>query len=319
MKNVTVIIAGMPRSGTSFTASVFQRAGLDLGQKLMAPGHGNVKGFFEDLDVVAFHESVLRSQGVHPVGWTLRDDIPVPEPFVSRARAYVDRQSASDQWGWKDPRTTLFLDFWAGLLPDARFLLVYRAPWEVVDSIYRRGDELFAEEPELAIRVWQHYNRLLLGFYDRYPERCLVASVYSVAGQTEALIEAANTRFHTRLVPPPHELFEQSLLRTGASADAYRPALVGQYFPEALALYGELNAREKACGLVPTPFAAPLPRANPVIAGTFGDWHAVRQLENKVKRLRSELEQVQAQLQHTRETTEECCNNPLGESLENHS
>ena len=319
MKNATVIITGMPRSGTSFTASVFQRAGLDIGQKLMAPGHGNQKGFFEDLDVVAFHESVLRSQGVHPVGWTLREDIPVPEPFIAQARAYVDRQSVSQQWGWKDPRTTLFLDFWAGLLPHARFLLVYRAPWEVVDSLYRRGDELFAGEPELAIRVWQHYNRLLLGFYDRCPERCLVTSVYSAAGQTEALIGAANARFDTRLVLPPLGLFEQSLLGRGASADAYRPALVGQYFPEALALYGELQAREKACGLVPAPFAAPAQRADPVIAGAFGDWHSVRQLEHAVKCLRQELEQVQAQLQRTRHTAEECCNNPLGESFENHS
>ncbi len=303
MKTTPVILSGMPRSGTSFTASVLQRAGLDIGQKLMAPGHGNVKGFFEDLQIVRFHESVLRSLGIHPVGWTLREDIRVDEPHLSLAIEYIARQTAAAHWGWKDPRTTLFLDFWADLLPEARFLLVYRAPWEVADSIFRRGDELFAQEPELAIRIWMHYNRLLLRFYERFPERCLVTSVYSVAGQTEHLIGAVNLKFGTDLVLPPSELFEQSLLHTGAS-DAYRPALVAQHFPEAVAIYRELNAREKESGLSPAPFIVNPPEGNHTCNGAFRDWLTVRWLESKVQRLKAELEQVQAQLQHTRAETE---------------
>ena len=37
----------MHRSGTYFTASLLQSAGLDIDQRLMEPGNGNAKGFFE--------------------------------------------------------------------------------------------------------------------------------------------------------------------------------------------------------------------------------------------------------------------------------
>jgi hypothetical protein len=296
MQTTTVIITGMPRSGTSFTASLLQSAGLDIGQRLMAPGHGNEKGFFEDLQIVDFHESVLLSQGIHPVGWTLRDDIRVEETHWAQAREYIRRNAVSRQWGWKDPRTTLFLDFWAELLPDACFLFAYRAPWEVADSLFRRGDESFAREPELAIQVWIHYNRLLLRFYDRFPQRCLITSVYSAARQTEHLIRAINTRFGTDLVLPPRDLFEQSLLHTGAS-EGYYPALVAQAFPQALALYRELNAREAQTGLAPVPFDTDRLEGNAVAAGAFRNWLLLRRHENTIKRLEAELEQLRAQLE----------------------
>ncbi len=133
-----------------------------------------------------------------------------------------------------------------------------------------------------------------------------------------AVCSAVNARFKTRLILPPPGLFEQSLLQT-AAPDGYRPALIRHYFPEALALYRQLNARKTECGLVPAPLPDPAPDANPAIAGAFRDWLMVRQLENKLKGLKEELEQVQAQLQHTRHTAEECSNNSLGKSVENHS
>ncbi len=42
----------------------------------------------------------------------------------------------------------LFLDFWRSLLPNAKFC-DYRAPWEVVDSLYRRGtNPIFFSQPD---------------------------------------------------------------------------------------------------------------------------------------------------------------------------
>lgn len=296
MKQSVLVVTGHPRSGTSFTASLLQSAGLHIGQKLMAPGHGNIKGFFEDLDIVGFHEAILQSQGIHPVGWTEEEDIPVDALFADTAKELVANNAAFPLWGWKDPRTTLFLDFWEQLLPNANFLLLYRAPWEVADSIYRRGDEMFGEAPELALKIWIHYNQRLLQFYDRFPDRCFVASVYNVSQQSRTFIEALNHKFNINLERPVAHLYEQSLLHTQVS-DSHHPSLVNTYYPEAIKIYGEMNDREKQCGLTPDQTWHQKIQATPNPTWAFQDWIRIRRLERKVKYLQTELEKTQTALQ----------------------
>ncbi|MDP4350266.1 hypothetical protein QSG17_25820, partial [Escherichia coli] len=73
-------------------------------------------------------------------GYTTQGGIAVPEALRREAAALIAvRAGRGSGWGWKDPRTTLFLDFWSEFLPDARYLLVFRRPWEVVDSLFRRN------------------------------------------------------------------------------------------------------------------------------------------------------------------------------------
>ena len=49
MKTTALIIAGMHRSGTSLTASLFQSLGVNIGEKLLGPELGNIRGHFEDI------------------------------------------------------------------------------------------------------------------------------------------------------------------------------------------------------------------------------------------------------------------------------
>ena len=260
----------------------------------MAPGHGNVRGFFEDLDVVGFHEAILRSRSIHPVGWTTEKNIPVEEMFLDKAKELIGNNAAIPVWGWKDPRTTLFLDFWEQLLPEANFLLLYRAPWEVADSIYRRGDEMFVEEPDLAIKIWISYNQQLLEFYNKFPHRCFIASVYNISEKASAFIDALNNKFNVNLEKPA-DLYEQSLLHTQVS-ESYHPSLVNAYFPEALKIYQQLNVLEVQQGLEPNQNWQQTIQENLDPAWAFQDWIRIRRLERKVKHLQTELEKAQAEI-----------------------
>lgn len=235
-------IVGMHRSGTSVVSSLLQSGGLDIGQHLLGAGPGNVKGHFEDLDFFQLHVHILRSRRISSTGFTLQQDIPIGEKHVRQARALIaERRRRGVPWGWKDPRSTLFLDFWRQMLPEANFLILYRCPGDVIDSFIRRGDKAFRSNPGFAVQLWVHYNRLLLDFHDRFPERCLCVNSYRAVQSPLLLLEALSRKFGLNLNPAA-ELYDPSLLhRVGSSQWA---SLVEDACPEALEVYEQLTLRE---------------------------------------------------------------------------
>src|SRR5712692_1216927 len=119
-----------------------------MGDALLAPDAKNLPGYFEDLQFLEFQRTVLASscpqddQGHPDWGWTESEQLDRGHfrEFLPQAQALLaDRAQKFGLWGWKDPRTTLLLDFWDELLEDARFVLVYRFPWNVADSMQRLG------------------------------------------------------------------------------------------------------------------------------------------------------------------------------------
>ncbi|MEB3356310.1 MAG: sulfotransferase [Synechococcales bacterium] len=234
-----LIIAGMHRSGTSLTAELLQRAGLHLGERLLGAHNSNLRGHFENLDFLEFHRQVLRSQGLHPNGWVLQESVAVDGFAFATAKELIKQNRVDSPWGWKDPRTALFLDFWAALLPESKFLFVFRAPWLVVDSLYRRGDDVFQADPKLAAKTWIFYNQAILNFLQRHGDRCFLTSIKAVIEQPEAFLDALCTRFQIPLKIPESFPYEPSLFHYHI-LDEYYPLLAHQPFPEALSVYQQL-------------------------------------------------------------------------------
>jgi glycosyltransferase involved in cell wall biosynthesis len=180
-----VVVAGMHRSGTSLMAAIVEAGGVAMGERLLAADRHNRHGYREDLDFLELNRELLLAttpdgDGGHPDwGWTEHDrrDRAVPEGFAARARELVAaRVEGGARWGWKDPRTTLLLDFWHGLLDDPKYVLVYRAPWDVADSMQRLGAEVFLRNPAYGPAIWAYYNEALLDFHARHRERCVLIS-----------------------------------------------------------------------------------------------------------------------------------------------
>ncbi|MEG4342840.1 glycosyltransferase [Microcoleus sp. A003_D6] len=293
------IVTGMHRSGTSLTASLFQKVGVDIGKKLVGPAEGNVKGHFENADFVDFHKSVLRSHGIDELGCTFEQTIPVAAEYVEIAKKLIaDNQKTNKHWGWKDPRTALFWDFWLTLLPEANFICVYRSPWEVVDSLYRRGTDVsLLHNPEMAVKMWIHYNQKVLELYERFPDRCLLANVYPIGNTPELFIDRVNGKFNVNLGAIPGSNFEESLL-VNDIVKSHRPSLIEEYFPEALEIYqfletqaGNLSSESKSAIDKVIHFPA-----SPV--WPFEDWLKIRLLEKQQKNSNSEVKQWQEQFHH---------------------
>lgn len=184
-----LIIAGFHRSGTSLTAQLLDRAGLFLGDELLRAAASNLYGHYEDLEVKAIHERMLANSGFD---WRVdRTLLPaMTERNWKDVSAFVDKRRVEHKlWGFKDPRVCMFLQVWEHMLPDAKFLVVYREPAGSVDSLKRRhSTQLFSksgplykhrsffEEPDLAPRMWLVHNREILRFAHTYPRKVMVVS-----------------------------------------------------------------------------------------------------------------------------------------------
>ncbi|MDJ0633116.1 MAG: glycosyltransferase [Xenococcaceae cyanobacterium MO_188.B29] len=294
-----IVITGMHRSGTSLTASLCQNAGVDIGKRLMDAHESNPKGFFENLDFYDFHRKILQSQGINDAGYTLQEKIDVEEHYREEAEKIIAENSRSPIWGWKDPRTTLFLDFWADLLPNAFFLLIYRSPWEVVDSLYRRGsDRLFFSHPDLAIKVWSNYNRKILDFYNKFPQRCHLTSIYQVVENTELLIDTINSKFNISLSVPDSKIYDNSLLRTEIT-NVPGATLINQFFPQALNIYRELEIKANRIDEADGQSWCEEINSSRYRVKAFQNWLSIRNLEKEHKSIQAQIEQTQAQLEQT--------------------
>lgn len=235
-----LVITGMHRSGTSLAASVFQSAGLSIGERLMGPAPSNIPGHFEDLDFVAIHERILASSGLCHTGLAVPlEQPPVPEALRDAAVTLIaDRMAAGHPWGWKDPRTVLFLDFWQSLLPQACWVFMVRSPWAVVDSLFRRGDPVFRDNPPLAVQIWRHFNSRILDFVSRHPERAMVVDVSQIAEDSAAVVARAAGTFGIGLAEPAPR-FRDELLSNRTTEP--HVASIQAVCPDACGLYDDLR------------------------------------------------------------------------------
>ena len=265
-----LVVGGMHRSTTSLAASILAASGIHFGDDLMAAGVGNEAGHFEDNDFYMLHQRILAANGLSMEGFTCADRIDVPPAARDEAIALVSRRrEAGRLWGWKDPRTVLFLDFWAELLPEARWLFVVRPPWEVVDSLFRRGDTAFRGNPRFAADVWVAYNRRILEFVQARPDRTAVLRAADVVTDATSLVQAASVLLGTPLETPPSQ-FRPDLFVGGQPS--HRIGLVRAAAPEAIELYRALvelaggDRRELSAAAGP-------PRLSDVAAAGLIEWN----------------------------------------------
>lgn len=247
-----LVIAGMHRSGTSLVASLAAAAGVDIGDRLLGADRGNPMGYFEDVGFLSLQQRMLKDStpaddgGHRDWGWTEGERLDRERFSLYRedARALVEaRRRTGRPWGWKDPRTTLALDFWDDLLEDACYLFVYRYPWDVADSMQRLGAEVFLRNPEYAHRIWVFYNRHVLDFRRRRRERSLLLSVNALLRYPERLRALLAERLGLDDLPEERlrEIVDDCRLRT-TDGDDPLIGLVAATSPESVRLLAELDA-----------------------------------------------------------------------------
>ena len=251
----TVCIAGMHRSGTSLMANYFQHCGIPMGDDLVGPGVGNRLGHFEDRDFLEFHKQLLVDNRTNMF-------VPRKPVFVSQqrrveARALLARKSSQHPvWGWKEPRTSLFLDLWADLHNGLRFVFMYREPLVVVESLYRQMKiKYLYGAPWLAVQSWIHYNEQLLDFHARQPRRCVFVNINGFNAQPRANAQRLADAIGVLLDRPYEDVYRHQEMSSGQKP--LKPFPIGLYLGFAQRWWGSrldaLMARIDDVALVRSP------------------------------------------------------------------
>jgi hypothetical protein len=159
-----LIVAGMHRSGTSVITQWLHRCNLNIGENLLGADIGNDEGHFEDIDFYRYHEDVLMDNHLSRFGYVKKPVSslsPYQEEQLKFLTAFKSKMNA--QWGWKEPRTCLFLDHYRRLLPHAYYLIVIRDFQSTVNSLIVR-DFKHVEAKYLARKlfgrlIWKWFRR----------------------------------------------------------------------------------------------------------------------------------------------------------------
>jgi hypothetical protein len=171
-----VVVTGFRHSGASLVTPLLRRAGLDLGPDAGARRDGDCDGY-EDPHVRRLHRAVLDRHGPH--------DGSSPFPYFigrdhwNRMRQLVRRRDlAHDVWGFEDPDAALFLGAWKHVMPDSRFVLVFRDPRSCLRSwsACPAGHGGSSATGDHGLRRWDTHNRAMLAFARARVDDCLLVS-----------------------------------------------------------------------------------------------------------------------------------------------
>ena len=207
-----ILIVGAHRSGTSWVARALTEAGVFFGDNLLGAELGNPYGHFEDIAVITAHDAALHDQ---EMTWksTQTLDRPLGGQFLQSIDTSLDsRRSIDRPWALKDPRMCLFLPEWIEALPNARIIVVFRRPDEVIRSLHQRhaqrwvdtrhldsSDIWFWESPDLALELWVHYNEQLLGAVGTVDPRDVHVVDWNDAASTAQLVHQVATKWNLGL------------------------------------------------------------------------------------------------------------------------
>jgi hypothetical protein len=160
-----LLVAGVGRSGTSIASRSASLLGLRLPKKSdLVPGnYANPGGYWESSSLTRFNDDLLARWGgswwhaPSSVTGAMLDS--VADLKEGATLAFLETFGEDDGWVWKDPRLTILLPFWLGVLGEQSILFPYRDPQSVAHSIMTRDNLSYAQ----GLAIWEVHARLALG------------------------------------------------------------------------------------------------------------------------------------------------------------
>ena len=158
-----IVVHGVHRSGTSFWASLLEKAGCWYAEDeyRMPPQKDNPRGFWERTDVVEVNDRILLSAGLSWFTLNPRiealDDPKLRQYCEQEIQGIVGRLDKHENWFLKDPRLSITWPRWAAYIQPTHHLVVHRHPISVAKSLNRRN----GISVQHGLIFWYHQTRMI--------------------------------------------------------------------------------------------------------------------------------------------------------------
>lgn len=191
------LLTGMHRSGTSMFARFMHESGITMGEEFYLDETSNKYGHYEDLDFLNLQRNELANQ-FGGEDWLVFKPFAHSDDFARKASLLFAKKAeinGENHWGWKDPRTTLFLKYWQTLNPEIRFIFLVRKPEAVVNSLCRllKTRWSFTQKAKY-LKAYIHYNHEILTFCQQHVHaKFVVVDHEQLIGNPEVVIPKINS------------------------------------------------------------------------------------------------------------------------------
>jgi hypothetical protein len=144
----TVVVLGMHRSGTSMTSAILEKLGINMGEETLGAVETNPIGHFEDKIFLDLNKRILNDAGG---SW---DNPPNYKTILDLKDKYKDEieklvSNKKENWGWKEPRTSLTINLYYPYLKNIYFIYCKRNEDDVAKSLKKRNDMSLEKGKEL--------------------------------------------------------------------------------------------------------------------------------------------------------------------------
>lgn len=183
-----LVISGYQKTWCDFAYARLRQMGLQ--EPLPAAGSG--------LDP---HELTEKMRKAHKIAARPGSDIHQVDPgkaWQITAADIVVQNAEQGVWGWGDPDTIHFLDFWRDFDASCRFLLLYGSPAQSLSQVLQSGEDL-PEDMAQEFEAWLHYHEALLKFYNSNPKKCLLVHVSQLGDTARDLTQHLAGKFNVEL------------------------------------------------------------------------------------------------------------------------
>lgn len=215
--NMVFILAGMHRSGTSMFARFMHESGINMGSEFYFDDSSNKYGHYEDMDFLILQRNELANQ-FGGEDWLVFHPFAHSDDFARKASLLFAKKAdlnVENHWGWKDPRTTLFLKYWQTLNPEIRFIFLVRKPEAVVNSLCRLLKTRWSiSQKAKYLKTYIHYNHEILTFCRQHGQsNVVVVDHEQLIGNPEAIIPKINSAVGFNFDPKLfQELFDKKVI-----------------------------------------------------------------------------------------------------------
>ena len=163
----------------------------------------------------------------------------------SKALRLVTSKRKTKIWGWKDPRTTLFLNMWDKILDNPRYIFVYRSPFFVIDSLFRRKtDKWLMINPFLAAISWINYNKRIIDFYEKQENNCVIINLDDFIKNTTSIFNIISEKLNIKLnldKQKYNNIFDEKLLKNREIYCKRTNLVSGLYLKDIIEINEKLN------------------------------------------------------------------------------